>query len=51
MGQGQRASVERLVAAGHLQHTVGLGNEGWERTTNVSSCLFRLTLGEERLQT
>ena len=27
-GQGQRASVERLVAAGHLKHTIGLGNEG-----------------------
>jgi hypothetical protein len=26
-GQVQTASVERLVAAGHLQDTVGLGNE------------------------
>jgi hypothetical protein len=28
-GQEQRASVERPVAVGHLQDTVGLGNDGW----------------------
>jgi hypothetical protein len=26
-GQGERASVERPIAAGHLQDTVGLSNE------------------------
>ena len=30
-GQGERASVERPVAAGHLQDTVGLSNERWEK--------------------
>jgi hypothetical protein len=45
--QGETASVERPFAAGHLQNTVGLGNKrGGE--TNISSCSFRLMLGEER---
>ena len=29
MGQGERASVERPVAAGHLHNTVGFENEKW----------------------
>jgi hypothetical protein len=50
-GQGERANVERPVAAGHLRDTVGLSNERWEKTvTNVSFCLFRLTPDEERLR-
>jgi hypothetical protein len=48
-GQGERASVEHLFAAGHLQDTVSLGKR-WEETTNGSSCLFYLTLAEERLR-
>jgi hypothetical protein len=36
--QGETASVERPFAAGHLQNTVGLGNEREGGTTNVSSC-------------
>jgi hypothetical protein len=51
-GQGERAIVERPVATDHLQDTVGLSNEWREKTTtNVSFCLFRLTLDEERLRT
>ena len=50
-GQGGRASVEHPIAAGHLQDTLSLSNERWGKTTNVSSYSFRLTLGEERLQT
>ena len=47
--QGETASVEHFFVAGHLQNTVSLGNERGERqTTNVSSCSFRLMLGEER---
>ena len=30
-GQGERASVERPVAAGHLQNTVSLSNERLEK--------------------
>jgi hypothetical protein len=47
--QGETASVEYLFVAGRLQNTVGLGNKRWERT-NVSSCSFRLMLGEGRLR-
>jgi hypothetical protein len=51
MGQGERASVGRHIAAGHLQDIIGLSNEcGWE-ITNVSSCSYRLALDEERLRT
>jgi hypothetical protein len=50
MGQGERASVERLFAAGHLQSTLSISNESWEGTTNGSSCLFYLTLAEDRLR-
>ena len=49
-GQGERASVERPFAVDHLQDTVSLGNEGQGERTNASSCLFRLTLGEECLR-
>jgi len=48
--QGERASVEHRIAAGHLQDTVSLSNERWGET-NVSSYSFRLTLDEERLRT
>jgi hypothetical protein len=50
MDQGETASVERLFAAGHLQNTVGLGNERGRETTNVSSCSFRLTLGNKSVR-
>jgi hypothetical protein len=46
--QGETTSVERPFAAGHLQNTMGLGNEKVRGITNVSSCSFRLMLGEER---
>ena len=29
MGQGGRASAERSIAAGHLQHVISLGSECW----------------------
>ena len=45
--QGETATVGHPFAAGHLQNTVGLGNERGRETTNVSSCLFRLILGKE----
>jgi hypothetical protein len=51
MGQEERASVERPIAAGHLQDVVSLGTKGGEKTTNGSSYSFRLTFGEERLRT
>jgi hypothetical protein len=38
MGQGERASAERRIAAGHLQGVVGLSKEWWEKATDVSSC-------------
>ena len=51
MGQGGKAIVERPVAAGRLQDTIGLSNERSETiTTNVLFCLFHLTLDEEQLQ-
>ena len=42
-GQGERASVELPIAAGHLQVAVGLGNEMLEchEMTNVSLDLHR----------
>ena len=49
-GQEERAIVERPDAAGHLGDTVGLNNKRGGKT-NASSCLFRLTPGEERLYT
>ena len=49
-GQGERASVGRPFAAGRLQDTVSLRNEGCEETTNGPSYLFYLTLAEERLR-
>jgi len=53
-GQGERASIERYIAAGHLrdtvQDTVSLSNERWVNETNVSSRSLLLTLGEERLR-
>ncbi len=51
MGQGGRATVEHPFAAGHLQDTISHGDEVWRKITNVSSCLFHLTFGEEQLQT
>ena len=30
-GQGGRASVERPIGAGHLQDTLSVGNEKWEK--------------------
>ncbi len=50
-GQGGRANAEPPFAAGHLQDTIGHGDEVWRKVTNVSSCLFHLTFGEEQLQT
>jgi hypothetical protein len=50
-GQEGRAIVQHPVAAGRLPHTVGFSNQRLKRTTNVSSCLFRLRLGGERLRT
>jgi hypothetical protein len=49
-GQGEKASVERPFVAGYLQDTLSLGNGRREDTTNGSSCLFYLTLAEERLR-
>jgi hypothetical protein len=49
-GQGERASVERPFVAGHLQDTSVSATKGGGKATNVSSCSFRLTLGEERLR-
>jgi hypothetical protein len=49
-GQGERASVEHLVVVVHLHDIFGLSNKMYKKT-NVSSCSFRSTLGEERLQT
>ena len=48
--QGELATVEHRFSAGHLQNT---GRSESQRrkvggTTNVSSCWFRLMLGEER---
>ncbi len=51
MGQAERATAERPFAAGHLKDTIGHGDEMWREITNVSSCLFHLKFGEERLQT
>ncbi len=51
MGQGGRATAERPFAAGHLQDTISHGDEVWKKITNVSSCLFHLTFGEEQLRT
>ena len=49
-GPEVRATVGRLVATEHLKCAVGSGNEIWSKeTTNVSSCSFRLPIGEERL--
>ena len=48
-GQGERASVELPIAAGHLQDTVGLGNEineisgdneRFARSTSLAVCLM-----------
>jgi hypothetical protein len=50
MGQAETASLLRPFVAGHLQDTVSLGNEGAQKKTYVSSCLFQSTLGEERLR-
>ncbi len=50
-GQEGRATAECLFAAGHLQDIIGHGDEVWRKIANVSSCLFRLMFGEERLQT
>ncbi len=49
MGQGGRATAERPFAARHLQDTVGHRDEMRRETTNVLSCLFRLTHHEEQL--
>ena len=49
-GQGERASVEPPIAVVHLKNMVELGNKTLKGTTNVLSCLFRLTLGEEQLR-
>jgi hypothetical protein len=49
-GQGERASIERYIAAGPLRDTVSLSNERWGNETNVSSRSLLLTLGEERLR-
>jgi hypothetical protein len=38
--QGETTSVERRFAAGHLQNTVGLGNEGEKRDKNKRFVLF-----------
>ena len=50
MGQGERASVERPFAAGHLRELVSFGNEKWVRRTDVSLCLIHVTLDEGRLR-
>ncbi len=50
MGQAERANVEPPIAVVHLVDIVGLGNRMWWEITNVSSCLFHLTFGEEQLQ-
>jgi hypothetical protein len=47
--RGREPILKRLFAVGHLQDNVGLGNESGEKQTNASTCLLRLTLGEERL--
>jgi hypothetical protein len=44
--QGEKASVEHRIATGHLRDNVSLSNESREKTTNVLSCSFRVTLGE-----
>jgi hypothetical protein len=49
-GQGERASVERPFAAGHLHDAVSLANERRVQKTDVSFCLFHVTLDEERLR-
>jgi len=48
-GQGERASVECPFAAGHLHdaNVVSLGNERWVQKTDISFCLFHVTLDEE----
>ena len=51
MDQEGKASVRHPVAACHLQHIVGFSNKQYKRSTNALFCLFRLTLGEERLRT
>jgi hypothetical protein len=48
--QGDRASVERPFAAGHLHDAVSLGKERWFQKTDVSFCLFHVTLDEGRLR-
>ena len=51
-GPGETTSEERPVAAGPLQTIPSVSpTKGRENTTNVSSCSYRLRLGEERLQT
>jgi hypothetical protein len=50
MGRAETASLQHPFAAGHLQDTVSLGNEGGQKTAYVSSCLFQSTLGEECLR-
>jgi hypothetical protein len=50
--QGERASFERRIAAGHLRDTVRSQQRKVKKTTtDVSSYSFRLTLVEERLRT
>ena len=50
-GRAERATVERRIAAGHLQDT-GLSDERRVKTkTNVSSYSFHLALREARLRT
>src|SRR5258708_673371 len=50
-GRGERASVERPFAAGHLHDAVSIGIERWVQETDVSFYLFHVTLDEERLRT
>ncbi len=49
-GRGEKATVERRFAAGHLHDAVSLGIEIWVQKTDVSFYLFHLTLDEERLR-
>jgi hypothetical protein len=49
-GQGERASVERPFAAGRLHDAVSLGQREMDSKTDVSFCLFHVTLDEERLR-
>jgi len=52
MDQGETANVERPFAAGHLQNTVGLGNERGEKqqTFHLVHFVWYLVKSDERPQ-